>query len=226
MMLRVAVTRALPDAEATAARLRALGADAIVAPLLTIVPCGYDTNVEEAQALIFTSAAGVRAFPDARNQRARPVLAVGDATAEAARDAGFIDVRSADGDVAKLAALAKATLDPGAGKLIHIGGEHVAGDLSGELVQAGFAIERRTAYAAIAIAALPPSLRERLDIVLFHSARAAEAMHRLGAPQAEARVAACLSQSVAKSAAASGWKRIVVAPAPREDALLRAALEG
>lgn len=226
MMLRAAVTRALPDAEATAARLRALGADAIVAPLLTIVPCGYDTNVEGAQALIFTSAAGVRAFPDARSQRARPVLAVGDATAEAARDAGFIDVRSADGDVAKLAALAKANLDPGAGKLIHIGGEHVAGDLSGELVRAGFTVERRTAYAAIVVAALPPSLHERLDVVLFHSARAADAMHRLGAPQAQARVAACLSQSVAKSAAASGWKRIVVAPAPREDVLLRAALEG
>lgn len=225
MTLRVAVTRALPDAEATAAKLRRLGAEPVVAPLLTIVPCGYDTNVEDAQAIIFTSAAGVRAFPDAHNQRARPVLAVGEATAEAARDAGFVDVRSADGDVVKLAALAKGTLDPSDGKLIHIGGEHVAGDLSGELVQAGFTIERRTAYAAVAVAALPANLHERLDIVLFHSARAAETMARLGAPQAEARIAACLSESVAKTAAQSAWKQIVVAPAPREDALLRAALE-
>lgn len=225
MTVRVAVTRAAPDADATAARLRALGAEPIVAPLLTIVPCGYDTNVEDAQALIFTSAAGVRAFPDARNQRARIVLAVGDATAAAARDAGFIDVRSAEGDVAKLAALAKATLDPSGGKLIHIGGEHVAGDLSAELIQAGFTIERRTAYAAVAVAALPAALHDPLDVVLFHSARAAETMHRLGAPQAEARTAACLSEAVAKAAAQSPWKRIVVAPAPREEALLRAALE-
>lgn len=225
-MTRVAVTRALPDAEATAARLRLLGAAPIVAPLLTIVPCSYDTNVDHAQALIFTSAAGVRAFPDPRNQNALPVLAVGDATAAVARMAGFLDVRSADGDVGRLAALAKATLDPSAGKLIHIGGEHVAGDLSGELTEAGFSVERRIAYAATAAAVLPSALSGPLDVVLFHSVRAAETMHALGAPRAGERIAACLSETVAKAAGASAWKRIVVAPAPREEAFLNAALEG
>ena len=64
--MRVAITRALPDAERTAARLSALGVTPVLAPLLSIVPCGYDTNTEGAQALIFTSSNGVRAFPDVR----------------------------------------------------------------------------------------------------------------------------------------------------------------
>jgi uroporphyrinogen-III synthase len=97
-MLRVAITRAQPEADRTAERVRARGAEAIVAPLLTIVPCGYDTSTSGAQAIIFTSTNGVRAFPDARGARERLVLAVGDATANAAREAGFINVRSADGD--------------------------------------------------------------------------------------------------------------------------------
>ena len=219
----MAITRALPDAEHTAARVRALGGEPVLAPLLSIAPCAYDTNISGAQAVLFTSANGVRAFPGARDCIA---LTVGDATAEAARAAGFTDVRSAGGDVAALAALAKAQLDPGAGKLIHIGGEHIAGDLVGELRAAGFSAERRIAYAAHAATALPAAFHEPLDIVLFHSARAAQTFVALGAPGAAGLTAACLSAAVAEAAEKTGWKRVIVAPAPREDAFLAAALQG
>jgi uroporphyrinogen-III synthase len=222
--LRVAITRTLPDAERTAERVRALGAEPVLAPLITIIPCAYNTNVEDAQALLFTSANGVRAFPDARRLRAKPVLTVGDATAEAARDAGFSDVRSADGDVGALAVLAKATLQPNAGKLVHIAGDHVAGDLASELRAAGFTIERRVAYAARSALTLPPELLQPLDIVLFHSARAAETFVALGAPNADKLTAACISDAVAQAAGKARWARIIVSPAPRDDALLRAAL--
>src|SRR5690349_12810995 len=106
-MKRVAITRAQPGADETASRLRALGAEPILAPLLSIVPCASNTNVAGADALIFTSANGVRAFPDVQHARDIAVLTVGDATAEAARTAGFANVRSADGDVEALAALVK-----------------------------------------------------------------------------------------------------------------------
>lgn len=224
MSLRVAITRAAADAERTAACVRELGAEPVIAPLLTIIPCGYDTNVEDAQALLFTSANGVRAFPDARRLHAKAVLTVGDATGEVAREAGFTDVRSADGDVPALAALARAILSPSAGKLIHIAGDHVAGDLAGELRAAGFTVERRVAYAARAAHALPPELQQPLDIVLFHSTRAAETFVTLGAPNAAKLTAACMSDAVAQAAGKTQWARIIVSPAPREDALLRAAL--
>jgi uroporphyrinogen-III synthase len=225
-MLRVAITRAQPEADRTAERVRARGAEAIVAPLLTIAPCAYDTNTEGAQAIIFTSTNGVRAFPDVRGARERIVLTVGDATAEAAREAGFSDVRSADGDVNALAELAKRALDPAKGKLIHIAGDHVAGDLSGELRAAGFNIERRLAYASVAAMALPAALLEPLDIVLFHSARAAETFVALGAPNASQLTAASLSAAVAQAAGKTSWKRIIIAPYPREDDLLTATLGG
>jgi uroporphyrinogen-III synthase len=226
MMLRVAITRAEPEASRTAARVRARGAEAIVAPLLTIVPCGYDTNTEGAQAIIFTSTNGVRAFPDARGARDRLVLTVGDATAEAAREAGFNDVRSADGDVNALVALAKRELDPAEGKLIHIAGDHVAGDLGGELRAAGFSVERRLAYASVAAAPLPAALNGPLDIVLFHSPRAAQRFIELGAPNAANLVAGCMSAAIAEAAGKVSWKRIITAPRPREDDLLAATLGG
>ncbi len=225
-MMRVAITRAEPEASRTAARVEARGAEAIIAPLLTIVACGYDTSTEGAQAIIFTSTNGVHAFPDTIGARDQTILTVGDATAEAAREAGFTDVRSADGDVVALAALVKRDFDPAKGKLIHIAGDHVAGDLSGELRAAGFSIERRLAYASVARQTLPEALREPLDILLFHSARAAETFIALGAPNAAQLTAACLSAAVAAAVEKTSWKRIVTAAHPREDDLLTATLGG
>lgn len=224
MTLRIAVTRATPDAEATAARIRERGHVPVVTPLLTIVPCGYDTNVDGAQALIFTSANGVRAFPAVREAQDTLVLAVGDATAQAANIAGFRDVRSADGDVAALQDLARAALSPDAGKIIHIAGNDVAGDFSSALAAAGYSVERRTAYAAVPARQAPPGLFAPIDVVLFHSARAAEAYISFGAPQAARRTAACMSARVAESAAKTSWARLIVAPRPREDCLLDTAL--
>jgi uroporphyrinogen-III synthase len=226
MTLRVAITRAQPEADRTAARVRARGAEAFVAPLLTIMPCGYDTNTEDAQAILFTSSNGVRAFPDAHGARDRIILAVGETTAEAARMAGFNDVRAAGGDVTSLAALAKTALDPAKGKVVHIAGDHVAGDLGGTLRAAGFNVERRLAYASVAAMALPEALTWPLDVVLFHSARAAETFMALGAPNAAQLTAGCLSEAVAKAAAKTYWKLIITAPRPREDDLLAATLGG
>ncbi|MEQ1707860.1 MAG: uroporphyrinogen-III synthase [Terricaulis sp.] len=226
MSLRVAVTRAQPEADATAARLRAMVAEPVLAPLLHIAPRTFDTNLAGVQALLFSSSNGVRAYGHASAARDIIAMSVGDATAAAARDAGFADVRSADGDVAALAALARATLNPGGGKLVHISGAHAAGDLAGALKGAGFEAERRVAYEAQAVTALPPALEAPIDIVLFHSARAAETYIALGAPHAHRRITACLSPAIAEAAARVNWARLIVAPRPREEALLEAALGG
>jgi uroporphyrinogen-III synthase len=223
MSLRVAITRAAPEADLTAERVRERGAIPILTPLLTIEPRAFNADVSGAQALLFTSANGVRAFAKASPSRNPVVLTVGDATAAAARDAGFADVRSADGDGIALAALAQQALDPARGALLHISGAHIAIDIAAALTAAGFHAERRIAYEAVAAASLPQAFAPPLDIVLFHSARAAEIFHRLGAPNADKITAVCLSPAVAAAATFSPWKQVVVAAKPREDALLESA---
>lgn len=222
--MRVAITRALPEALKTAERVRALGHEPLLASLLAIELCSFDSGLEGAQALLFTSSTGVRAYAVGSAVRTLPVLAVGDITAQAARDAGFADVRSADGDVEALTKLVKDTIDPAAGRLIHISGAQVAGDLVARLTAAGFDVERRVAYDARAVTALPAAFSEKLDLVLFHSPRGAAAFIALGAPGAERLIAGCLSQAVADAVVPARWARVIVAPKPREDALLAAAL--
>ncbi|MES1199864.1 MAG: uroporphyrinogen-III synthase [Pseudomonadota bacterium] len=228
-MKRVVITRALPEALRTAERVRARGAMPIIAPLLNIQARAFDTALNNTQALLFTSAAGVRAFAAATPARSIAALTVGDATAQAARQAGFAQVRAAQGDSDALARLAIATLDPKAGKVIHISGAHVAGDIASQLAAHGFDAERRVAYEAVAAAQLPAELQQPCDIILFHSARAAEIFAGFGAPYAARATAACLSAAVARAAVNSPlgqimWARVIVSPAPRDEALLDAAL--
>lgn len=222
---RIAITRAQPEADRTAEKLRALGADAVVAPLLEVKDRAFDADIAGMQALLFTSANGVRATARKITDRALPALAVGDATARAARDAGFQDVRSAGGDVAALSALANGSLNPKGGTLLYLSGADVAADLVGWLIAAGFTATRRIVYEARVVPALPAVYSQPFDIIAFHSARAARAFAALGAPNAARMSAACISDAVAAAAGAKvKWGRVIVASAPQDEALWRAAL--
>jgi uroporphyrinogen-III synthase len=201
-----------------------MGAEPVVAPLLAIFNRPFDPGLQGVQALLFTSAAGVRRFANESTARNVPVLAVGDATAMRAKEFGFADVRSAEGDVNALVTLAQAACKPGRGKLLHISAQHTMGDLARALRSHDLEVERRVAYVMRMANGLPPHYREKLDVILFHSGRAARVFAQYGAPNAERTVAACLSEQVAEPISTAKWRKLIVSPAPREDALLKAAL--
>jgi uroporphyrinogen-III synthase len=232
LSLRVLITRSDPDP--IAARVRARGGEPILAPVLNIRDRAADVGLDGVQALLFTSANGVRAFARQTHIRTTPALCVGDATAQTARDAGFGDVRSADGDAQSLVHHAARTLSRNAGLVVHVSGADVSTDLAAALAECGFSTERRIFYEAVAAATLPRNVVARLeakppalDLVLLHSRRAAQTfctLARAAAPGATGQlVAACLSPGVAEAARESRWRRVIVASAPREEALLAAA---
>ncbi|MDX5360970.1 MAG: uroporphyrinogen-III synthase, partial [Alphaproteobacteria bacterium] len=100
--MRVLLTRPAEDAARTAEAFAARGVETLCAPLMQIrrrrvAPEAVRSALEGAQALLVTSANGVRALAAATQARGIRVLAVGPASAEAARDAGFADVLPADG---------------------------------------------------------------------------------------------------------------------------------
>lgn len=175
---RILVTRANPGAMQTARRLAQKGMMPIVEPLFTIetipdaeLPDGFD-------ALAFTSANGVRLAAKLTEDREAPVFAVGRRTAEAAREAGFEDVHSADGDVAALEAHIRRELSPGA-FIVHAGNEEATGDLADHLKAAGFEAMHVPLYRGAAVEAPGPILTQHLsgdvwlDAALIHSPRAA-----------------------------------------------------
>src|SRR5438105_9316645 len=171
--VRALVTRPRAEAAGLAEALMARGIEAIVEPLLDIhYREGPSPDLAGVQAVLCTSANGVRALARLSGERQLPLLAVGEASAARARAEGFADVASAGGNVDELVRLACERLHPDAGRLLHVAGSDVAGDLAGELRGAGFAVERAVLYEARPAAGLSPATVHALaagliDFTLF-----------------------------------------------------------
>lgn len=165
--------------------------------------------------LAFTSANGVAAFAALTPDRSRPVFTVGDATAEAARVAGFVQVRSANGDLNRLAALLMAQgLE--VGPLLVPGAREPAGDLP-SLLDGRVEATALAVYEAVETWTSPPDV---FDAILIHSARAGQALAALG-PFA-GQTAAALSAAAAAPLGDRSGLEIRLAPTPDETALLAA----
>nr|WP_292098495.1 uroporphyrinogen-III synthase [Brevundimonas sp.] len=215
-MRRVWVTRAEPGAARTADRLTALGFEPVVVPLLAIRPIPQPApDLTGIAGLAFTSANGVAAFAALTPDRSRPVFTVGDATARAARAAGFPRVQSADGDLDRLAALLRAR-GSGVGPVLVPGAREPAGDLPALLTGRVHATALAV-YEAVATEAAPPGA---FDAVLVHSARAGRALAALG-PFGD-QIAIALSAAAATALGDRSGLEIRVASTPDEAALLAA----
>ena len=227
------VTRPREDAQSLAEALTELGIEPVLEPLMSIdYFAGTPLDLDGVQALLATSANGVRAFARRDPRRNLPVFAVGDASARAADLAGFTAVTSASGDVTALAALVRQRLYGDGGALLHVAGSSLAGDLAGMLAGHGFTCRREVLYRARPSRALTAgAVRDleqgTLDGVVFFSPRTAAAFAGLirqgGLEGTVARLAAfCLSPAVAEEARALSWGRVVIAGKPEQDALVLA----
>jgi uroporphyrinogen-III synthase len=212
--MRLAVLRPEPGNAATAARAEALGATVVRLPLFEVHPLAWIApDPAQFDALLLTSANAVR-HGGLQAMRRLPVLAVGAATAKAARAAGFAVARTGSGDAAAL-------LDdsPDFSRILHLAGRDRAA--SGGRVTTAISVYASdpVAIAAEAIAALAGS------IAVLHSARAAARFAELVDHAGLARDTLCLAaiSAVVAQAAGSGWRAVTVAPVPSDAALLAAA---
>ena len=227
--MRVLVTRPVEDGEETARQLALRGHQSVLAPLLT--PAFWEGPVvalEGVQAILATSANGVRALARRTARRDVPLFAVGPQTAAEAQGVGFADVRSADGDAAALALATKRWAAPDKGALLHVGGQGNDGKLVSLL--AGFSIRQEILYAVTAVEHMPPNaalaLRQgKLDAALFYSPRSAavfrECTHKEQLP-VESLLVACISRAAAAALAPLAFRAVRLAARPNQDSLLEA----
>jgi uroporphyrinogen-III synthase len=232
--LRLLVTRPDPDGARTAEALRARGHQVLLAPLSRIRPIAAEIGPGPFAALLVGSANAVRALeihPQRQQLMGLPVLAVGDRSTAAARQAGFADVVSAAGDGADLIDLAVARYRGSPRPLLHLAGADRALDLVAALASAAVPAEIAVIYQSIMDPSLPPAVTEGLrtggvDGVLHFSRRAAEtfleAAARAGLHDMTPNwVHFCLSGRIAEPLAAANATNIRVAADPTEDALLQ-----
>jgi len=221
----VLVTRPEPGASETAQRLLALNHHPVVAPLLRVQRL-RPALPADVGAVLVTSGNALPCLP--ASLHGTPLLAVGNATAERARAAGFAQVLSADGDAAALAELTRQACRPGAALLLATACQQ-GEPLAAALRDAGFVVHRRAVYAAQAVERMPPPAVQALQAgilaaALFMSAETARAFARLLPPQLLPALADVEALAIGQPAAEAlhflPWRRVRVSAKPTQDSLL------
>jgi uroporphyrinogen-III synthase len=224
--MHVLVTRPLEDGQEIAARLAEMGHRALLAPLLTPhFPDGPEPDLQNVQAVLVTSANGVRALVRRTTRRDLPIFAVGPQTTQEAQEAGFTDIRNADGDAKRLAEAATRWTTPDKGVLLHVCGAEAPGTLADMLTEAGFTVRRAVLYRVDAATALRPeaaqALRDgTLDAVQFFSPRSARIFCELAATLPTRKLIAFCISPVTAQALSLSFHEVRVATAPNQAALL------
>jgi uroporphyrinogen-III synthase len=213
----ILAVRPEPGLASTLALAQELGLNAVGYPLFEVRPVEWQCpDPATLDALLVGSANAFRHGGAALARlRAKPVHAVGQATAQAAREAGFEVASAGSGGLQNV-------LDaiPAPARLLRLAGaEHVALEPGH-----GVTIDTRILYETVPLE-LPEPLRalQELDLtVLLHSAAAAAQFEREARRMALRRdriALAAIGPRVA-SAAGKGWRAIHVSPAPNDRDLL------
>ncbi len=226
----VLVTRAEPGASQTCQRLTALGYHAVNAATADIAATDAAPDWTGAGAVIVTSPNGASQLTRLDAPRSLTVFAVGPASADAARAAGYDDVITGSSDAAGLLDIILSARTRG--RLIHVRGRDQAFDLTGALTAMGRDAHSHIAYEARRVEALPRAALEALGpraVVLIHSPLGAERL--LGLVEASGRLSGlgsahilAISDAAASPLRHSGAGRITVAQRP-DGASLMAALQ-
>lgn len=229
-MRRVLVLRAQEDAERTAQKLRALGFEPIVSPVIDIVATGAAIPGGKFDAILATSAKGLQHVAgDAHALRAAPLHLVGVRTAQIAERLGWRPDLAASNAGALLAVLQAFYATPA--RFLYLAGRDRQDELEAGLRAAGHAVtvvETYEARAARALSgeALDALARAEIDAALHYSTRSAEIFlglaHDAGlAGKLRAVTHLALSQEIAAPLERAACGRVLSAERPDEAHFLR-----
>ena len=212
-MIPLVILRPEPGAAVTAKRAEALGLTPVIHPLFAVEPVSWEApDPTQFDALLLTSANALRFGGDAVTRyRDLPIFAVGAATAQAARDAGFSQVTEGSGNAADSLREIECV---GYSRPLHLSGEDRT-----PYPRLPFAVTTRAVYAARPTGAALPTGRY---VALLHSVRAAMRFAELC--QAAELVDVVAISAAVTEAAGTGWRSISVAPDPTDNAMLALAV--
>lgn len=232
--MQVLVTRPFPDAWDMKAQIEKLGAGAVLAPLIEIVPLDLTLDqFEGASGIVATSQNGLRSLQLSglvEQVKRLQVYCVGEATAKLASDMKLPNITAGRGTAADLVPVLAERHKTRPGALVHLAGDHLAFDLKGALKAEGIELREVPAYKSVAAANLPLDAvsglkTKRISVVTLMSPRTAEIWTTLAAKhglQSELSklVHVCLSQAVADKLQLPPPARVEVASQPKLEEML------
>lgn len=228
-MRRVLLTRPLVDASPLAKVLEQKGIQSYVYPLfqLRFLPL---LPLENPRAVIITSKNALRALEKHDTLKELPLYAIGDQTAQLAKDMGFLHVFNASGTSQDLIKLILNTARPSKGILWHLSGEIIHENIVDILKAHGLKAERRIVYYTEEVDILPLSLQtylknQEISHVIFFSphtvALFVKVLKKYALEKSACQMCAlCLSKNIFIKASTLEWKEKWISLKPTAKSLM------
>ena len=192
---------------------------------------GWKEKIGNADWLVFTSAAGVRAFPgvvwDWRKIAHCQIAAVGKSTAEVLRSIGLQPDWIGGGPGSR--ELVKGWPRWAKGKVLHLTGDAGSGEMVELFRRKGFSADRLVIYRNSGAGAVPHPVRKALsnsggDWVVFASGTAAERFRKAVPNWSREPKVVVIGPATARAARQAGWRVRAIAHEPSAESVLDAML--
>jgi len=178
--MHILLTRSLEDSYEIILKFQRLGHKVSHMPVINIKKIDYEhLKFSEFKGIIFTSSNAIKCLDVSSIDKNINCFCVGSITERKARNVGFQNVYSADGNVNNLKELILQNFSQKDGKLLYVSGEIISVSLDKDLISDGYSLQRLVNYSADPIEELNQKFIDELkssmpDIVYVYSQNSAK----------------------------------------------------
>ena len=145
--MHILFTRPLEDCKEIMVKFQLLGHEVSHMPLINVEKKNYDEiDFKSFKAIIFTSSNAIKFLNLKKIDKKINCFCVGSSTEKKARNSGFQNTFSAEGNVNNLKELILQNFNSSDGKLLYVSGEIVSNELDKNLISEGYDVKRIVNY--------------------------------------------------------------------------------
>ena len=178
--MHILFTRPLEDCQDMMIQFKLLGHEVSHMPVISIEKKNYtEVNYYDYKGIIFTSSNAIKYLNLKKIDRKINCFCVGNSTEKKARNFGFQNTFSADGNVNNLKEIILQNFDSSEGKLLYVSGEIISNELDKKLISEGYNVKRVINYTTNHVVKLNEDLIKKIkikmpNIVYVYSQNSAE----------------------------------------------------
>ena len=229
--MHILLTRPLEDSREMILKFQSLGHDVSHLPLINIESKNYEfINFSDFNGIIFTSSNAIKFLNLKKINKKINCFCVGSATEKKARNSGFQNTFSAEGNVNNLKELILQNFNLSDGKLLYVSGEIVSNELDKKLISEGYDVERIVNYIVKHVEKLNEDFVEKIkmkmpNIVYVYSQNSAASFlnliknYNLGSLWMDTNLM-CISEKTSSVLNEIKWKKIFIFNPGEEEFLL------
>ena len=225
-MTSVLITRPYKLAINSQIKIKALGINSIIIPMIKIRYCNVKIYNDDYKYIILTSQNAVQSIDINPWIRKKTIIVVGNKTKENLLEKNCTDILFCQHNARLLIKLIEKRIDRFS-KILYLCGNHLAYDLVQTLAEKKYKIFSRIVYQSLALMSLVDiqiyKIYKLINIILFYSPRTAEIFAHLCQKYhlpMKHKIAICISARCATKILDLNWKEIKIASQSNEDNML------